>query len=218
MSAQSRRERADVRCWRQICEQAARNACITVEQAAAILKNEGRTARHHCGIVDAIAVVKRATGKRKPPPGRCRWVRDDGGRPNRTGGTGNCVPRAIAIATQKPYDEIRGALAAVTLRYAKTSRSYVAKWIRRNRSGHALDPEYGCWPEVYGPYLESIGWQFTSTEDRKVRLRADELPPGRLIVDVHRHTVAVIDGVIHDVFDSGEGGWRPVKGYYTAPN
>lgn len=32
----------------------------------------------------------------------------------------------------------------------------------------------------------------------KVRLRADELPPGRLIVKVSRHLVAVIDSAIHD--------------------
>jgi hypothetical protein len=46
-------------------------------------------------------------------------------------------------------------------------------------------------------------------------LRADELPPGRLIVLVHRHLVAVIDGVIHDTYNSGGKGHRPVRGYYA---
>jgi hypothetical protein len=49
----------------------------------------------------------------------------------------------------------------------------------------------------------------------RVHLRADELPPGRLIVEVSRHVVAVIDGVIHDLADPSRGGRRCVYGYFT---
>jgi hypothetical protein len=49
-----------------------------------------------------------------------------------------------------------------------------------------------------------------------VHLRADELPPGRLIVNVSRHTVAVIDGVIHDTYDPSRDGTRCVYGYFQA--
>jgi len=49
-----------------------------------------------------------------------------------------------------------------------------------------------------------------------MRLRADELPSGRLVVRVNRHFAAVIDGVIRDTFDSGGAGRRPVLGYYTS--
>ena len=151
--------------------------------------------------------------------GRCRWVRDDGGRyragyrNNRV--SGGCVPRAIAIATGKPYREVHKALVAATLHYVKTHRTYLARWIRRSRDGRGFDPEYGSYQVIYGPYLESIGWRFTPTKNQKVRLRADELPSGRLIVRVHRHLVAVIDGVIRDTFNSGQAGRRPVTGYYT---
>jgi hypothetical protein len=48
-------------------------------------------------------------------------------------------------------------------------------------------------------------------------LRADELPPGRLIVEVHRHLVAVIDGLVHDTYNSGGAGRRPVKAFYISP-
>src|SRR5262249_22305824 len=65
-------------------------------------------------------------------------------------------------------------------------------------------------------YLESLGWKFTSTKDQKVRLRADELPLGRLVVQISRHLVAVIDGVIHDTYDSGGEGRVRVKGYWRA--
>jgi hypothetical protein len=150
--------------------------------------------------------------------GRCRWVRDDGGR--RAGGyrrvPGGCVPRAIAIATGKPYREVHDALTAATLHYVKRRRNRVAGWIKRSRGGRSFDPANGSYREIYRPYLESIGWQFTSTKDRKVHLRADELPSGRVIVEIHQHLVAVIDGVIRDTFDSGRAGRRPVTGYYTA--
>jgi hypothetical protein len=41
------------------------------------------------------------------------------------------------------------------------------------------------------------------------------LPPGRLIVSVNGHLVALIDGVIHDTYDSGGAGKRPVQGYWS---
>jgi hypothetical protein len=156
--------------------------------------------------------------RRRRTKAATRWVRSDGGR--RAAGhchLNDCVIRAIAVATEKPYHEVHGALAAATIRYVKTSRSRVAGWIKRSRGGRGLDPSHGSYDAIYRPYLASLGWRFVSTKNnRKVRLRADELPPGRLIVRVHRHLVAVIDGVIHDTFNSGQAGRRPVIGYYTA--
>jgi hypothetical protein len=202
---------------RQIYKVAARRAGISVERAVAILKSEGRTARHHCGIVDIDDVLKRAASKRGLRPGRCRWRRDDGGRRGAGDGTHDCVPRAIAIATGKPYREVYAELAAAIRKYVRRwPRSRLARWIKRRRDGRGFDPAYGVYVKIYRPYLESLGWQFTSTKDRKVRLRADELPSGRLIVEVHRHLVAVINQVIRDTSDSGGAGYRPVFGYYTA--
>jgi hypothetical protein len=48
----------------------------------------------------------------------------------------------------------------------------------------------------------------------KVHLRDGELPMGRLVVNVSRHSVAVIDGVINDTFDDQHGGTRCVYGYW----
>src|SRR5262245_24635404 len=51
-----------------------------------------------------------------PKDGRCRWVYDDGGRHGsgisrgRKDEVGDCVARAIAIATEKPYREVHDAL------------------------------------------------------------------------------------------------------------
>jgi hypothetical protein len=157
------------------------------------------------------------TSRRTSRPSRQvpAWVRTDGGRCaagyHRV--SGGCVPRAIAIATGKPYREVHDALVATTLHYVKTHRNLIAGWIKRSRGGCGFDPANGSYQKIYGPYLNSIGWQFTPT--KKVRLRADELPPGRLIVIVYRHAVAVIDGVIHDTEYCAGAGRRPVTGYYT---
>ena len=48
----------------------------------------------------------------------------------------------------------------------------------------------------------------------KVHLRADELPAGRLIVNLSRHSAAVIEGVLHDTYDSSRNGTRCVYGYW----
>ena len=49
----------------------------------------------------------------------------------------------------------------------------------------------------------------------RVHLLADELPMGRLIVQVTRHLTAVIDGVIQDVYDPSRSGKRCVYGYWS---
>jgi hypothetical protein len=146
------------------------------------------------------------------PPGRCGWAKDDGGRRvHGYGGPDNdCVPRAVAIATGKPYPEVLDALTAETARYVKRwPRSRVTGWIKRSRDGVGYR-----YDKIYGRYLKSIGWQYTPAKAR-IHLRADELPPGRLVVLVHRHAVAVIDGTIHDTYDSGMAGRRPVVGYWS---
>jgi hypothetical protein len=169
------------------------------------------------GVKDNVADHAARTRKRAMAKGLCRWVEDDGGRAaaGYDDVDGGCVPRAIAIATGKPYREVHDALVAAATAYAEAHRDPVAEWIKEGRDGRGFDPDHGCYPAVYRPYLESLGWQFTSTRDQKVRLRADELPSGKVIAQVHQHLVAVIDGKIRDTYDSGGGGRRPVKGYYA---
>jgi hypothetical protein len=144
---------------------------------------------------------------------KTRWIRDDGGQP--AGVRGGCVVRAIAIATGKPHREVHQELIEATRRYVSTHRNRVVEWIKRSRGARGYDPLHGSYAEIYGPYLEKhLGWQRVSYN---ARLRADELPPGRLIVEVHRHLVAVIDGLVHDTYNSGGAGRRPVKAFYISP-
>jgi hypothetical protein len=151
-----------------------------------------------------------------PKDGRCRFVKDDGGRSrsgiargSRKDETGDCVTRAIAIATEKPYREVHDALIGAAVRHAMTGKTSWAKWARgRRRTVSIFHADHGAHAEVYNPLLESLGWKFTSTKElprgKGVRLRADELPRGRLIVRLPKHLVAVIDGVIHDNFDCSD--------------
>ena len=117
-------------------------------------------------------------------------------------GVGDCVTRAIAIATERPYREVYDELAR-----------------RSKLIGHPRSARNGVSREVYQPYLAERGWEWTPTmgigTGCKVHLRAEELPPGRLIVRTSRHITTVIDGVIHDDHDPSRGGTRCVYGFWA---
>jgi hypothetical protein len=165
-------------------------------------------------LVAENAALRRQLEALKPPD-RCPWVKDDGGRKAAEYGraAGDCVARAITIATGKSYAEVFEALKEEHARYVKRLKpgSHAAKY----EAGRRTEPvANGCDPKVSSAYLKSLGWQYTQLRER-VCLQAGALPSGRLIVDVHRHYLALIDGVIHDTYDSGGQGKRPVNGYWS---
>lgn len=135
---------------------------------------------------------------------------NDGGRAaaGYKGTTGDCVTRAIAIATGKTYQEVYDAINEAS----QTER-------RGSRKRGVSNARTGVYKQTIRKYLESLGWTWTPTmligSGCKVHLRAEELPSGRLIVNVSKHTVAVIDGVVQDIYDPTRGGMRCVYGYYT---
>lgn len=141
-----------------------------------------------------------------------KWVYDDGGRlaAGFKGLTGDCVCRAIAIATEVPYRDVYNSLNELAKRERVSKR-------KRGRSS-ARD---GVYKATYHHYLLSLGWTWTPTmgigTGCRVHLQREELPTGRLIVALSKHLVACIDHVIHDLSDPGRGGKRCVYGYYTAP-
>lgn len=138
--------------------------------------------------------------------------RNDGGRQAAgfKGKTGDCVTRAIAIATGKPYREVYDALNELATRERTGKR-------KRGVSNSRL----GVYKVTRNAYLKSLGWQWTPCmsigSGCKVHLRAEELPRGRLIVGLSRHSAAVVDGVLHDEYDSSRFGSRCVYGYWSAP-
>jgi hypothetical protein len=132
-----------------------------------------------------------------------RVVYDDGGRERAgyRGRTGDCVTRTIAIATQQPYQEI---------------------YDRINRLAGEAVARTGVPPRVTRQFLKDLGWQWTPTmaigSGCAVHLRYRELPLGRLVVRLSRHITAVVDGVIHDVYDPQRGGQRCVYGFWSKRN
>jgi hypothetical protein len=143
------------------------------------------------------------------------WFFSDGGRAEAgfKGTTGDCVTRAIAIATGVPYSKVYEDIQAL----GKKERA-----CRHRGTGRPLprsNARLGVHRKTYQVYLESLGWVWTPTmkigSGCKVHLRREELPPGRLVVSLSRHLAAVIDGVIYDNHDSSRGGTRCVYGYYS---
>ena len=136
------------------------------------------------------------------------YVFDDGGRAaaGYKGAAGDCVTRAVAIATGEPYQAVYDAL------------NSLSKLERRTRKSSARN---GVQRPTFHKYLLARGWRWTPTmaigQGCKVHLRPEELPTGRLIVSVSRHLVALIDGVIHDTSDPSRDGNRCVYGYFEAP-
>jgi hypothetical protein len=151
----------------------------------------------------------------------CRFVYDDGGRAKAgyKGQAGDCVTRAIAIATGKPYQEVYAALWEGNRQYASTHRGRVARKIRRGGGRSGTTPRNGIYKVISRGYLESLGWHWTPTmhvgQGCQVHLRADELPKGRLVVRLSKHLCAVIDGVIHDTYEDSRAGTRCVYGYWS---
>lgn len=133
-----------------------------------------------------------------------QYIYNDGGRKaaGYTGKTGDCVVRAIAIATglpyQKVYDDIN--------RLALNERTGV----RKRGVSHAAR---GVYKRTIRRYMESLGWVWTPTmhigSGCTVHLTDGELPMGRLVVNISKHLTAVIDGVIFDTHDPQR--WEDVK-------
>lgn len=135
------------------------------------------------------------------------WVYNDGGRAaaGYKGTTGDCVCRAIAIVTEKPYQEIYDLINE----FAKSERT------GKRKSGKS-NARTGVYIQTIRKVMAYLGYEWTPTmkigQGCTVHLTADELPSGRLVVSISGHEVAVINGVIHDTYNSS------IKQYYDDDN
>jgi hypothetical protein len=124
-----------------------------------------------------------------------KLVIDDGGRAAygyKGKAPGDCVCRAIAIVTGRPYPEIYARLNRGSVEERCSRGPTAAKGIRTRRK----------W---FKDLMSDLGFEWVSCmgigTGAKVHLHDGELPMGRLVVKVSRHLTAVIDGVIHDTFN-----------------
>jgi len=151
------------------------------------------------------------------------YVYDDGGRaaagfPADAQDAHDCVCRAIAIATERPYRDVYNSLNEAVKRYKGGSKRK-RKAGRPPKAHWQSSPRAGLDKKTLRRYLDELGWAWTATMTYGtgcvVHLRGDELPPGRLIVSISRQLVAVIDGVIHDIENPSRDGTRCVYGYWS---
>lgn len=110
---------------------------------------------------------------------------------------GDCVTRAIAIATQKDYKQVYDGIADF-LGYSPRNG------IKHNDVKKIMAHFGGNWHAC-----------MTIGSGCKVHLRTEELPSGRIVCNCSGHVVAVIDGVLNDTYDSSRGGTRCVYGYWA---
>ena len=133
----------------------------------------------------------------------------DGGRSKYFNGQapGDCVARAIAIATERDYLEVYDAL------------NLLAKKERPRGNRKRSSARTGLTKATSKRYMKELdGWEWVPTmgigTGCTVHLKEEELPGGRLICTVSKHWCAVIDGVLYDAFDSTREGTRCVYGYW----
>ena len=141
-----------------------------------------------------------------------KLVINDGGRSQAgyKGLTGDCVVRAVAIASNKPYQEVYDMI------------NVLAQGERRGKRKRGVSSaREGVFKGTYKKLMEQLGFKWTPTmqigSGCTVHLKDGEIPMiGRLVVSVSKHLTAVIDGVIHDTHDPQRGGTRCVYGYWSA--
>lgn len=115
-----------------------------------------------------------------------RYQRNDGGRLDAgyRGTGGDCVVRAIAIATSQPYIVVRRELTELTKEMTGGLDSSVAN---------------GCPLPVSHKYLTDMGWELVLTKGEYLK---DAPKDRRIIACLTRHYVAALHGTIHDSWDS----------------
>jgi hypothetical protein len=164
---------------------------------------QGRARRR---VVRARLHSKLRSGKQR---NQLKFQFNDGGRKaaGYKGRAGDCVVRAVAIATELPYREV----------YDRVNKLAARERTGKRKRGKS-NARTGVYKNTTRRLLESLGWRWTPTMEIgsgcKVHLRADELPAGRLIVSVSGHLTAVVDGVVHDTHDPSRRGTRCVYGYW----
>ena len=123
-----------------------------------------------------------------------KWVYHDGGRfaAGYSYHVDDCVCRALSIVTECPYREVQQTL-------------------------KALDPVNPRGRGGYPKYLTSWGFAWFPCPD-VVHLSAEELPSGRIVVQLEEHLAAVINGVLYDTYDSSRGGTVRIEGYWALPS
>jgi hypothetical protein len=137
------------------------------------------------------------------------YTHTDGGRAAAgfKGSASDCATRALALAAEIPYREAYNLI-----------NEYAAAEIPSRRRRGKSSARTGVHTVTFKKVMADLGWEWTPTmqigSGCTVHVKEDELPDGRLILNLSRHFAAFIDGVLHDTHDSSRDGTRCVYGYW----
>ena len=147
------------------------------------------------------------------------FIYNDGGRSaagfKNKQGVGDCVARAIAITSGRPYLEVYNMLAEgnATQKVSKRERTLEARTGKKTAQ-HGIFTKR----QWFVNYMHSLGFTWVATmtigSGCNVHLRRNELPKGRIIAKLSKHYAAVIDGALYDTYDCSRDGTRCVYGYW----
>jgi len=132
------------------------------------------------------------------------FIYNDGGRKEAgyKGKAGDCVCRAIAIITERPYKDVYKELQSFIKLEGKQKISV--------RNGIPIN--------IVKKYLSAQGFKWISCmkigQGCKVHLKKEEIPAGKLLVRISKHITTVIDKVIYDIYNPQREGSRCVYGYW----
>lgn len=132
---------------------------------------------------------------------------NDGGRSNyfKASNVGDCVTRAISIATGKDYKEV----------YDRLNQMAKKESVKRHRGHKRSESRNGVFKETWKRYLNELGWVHVSTcaigsRANKVKFVDGSLPTkGTYIVQLSRHLTVLKDNVVNDTYDCSK------KEYYN---
>jgi hypothetical protein len=125
------------------------------------------------------------------------------------------VTRAFAIASGRPYSEVY----ALVNELAQHERQNAAP----RRKGRRSSARTGVSKATSRKLAEALGFEphvatMKIGSGCTVHVKADELPPGRLVLNLSRHLAAFVDGKLRDAFDCSRDGTRCVYGYWRLPD
>ena len=140
-----------------------------------------------------------------------KYEYNDGGREAAgfKGSAGDCAVRALSIVTGREYNEVYKTVGEFC-KLEKPSKS------RRGISS----PRKGVHRVTFDKIAEHYGLEWVGImkvgQGVTVHVKADELPRGRMVLNLSRHFAAYCDGVVYDTHNPSRGGSRAVYGYWIA--
>lgn len=134
-----------------------------------------------------------------------KYEYDDGGRKDAgwKGTGGDCVVRAVAIATGRPYQEVYDRCADGN-HSGKKGQPFLNGKHYRNRTRGKRTALHGICTEEkwFQDYMKELGFEYVVAPYGQAHVRSDSLPQqGSLILSLKRHYAAYVDGVLRDTWD-----------------